>query len=64
MIIDRFEGDFAVIEADNGKIYEIPKAILPRNAKEGSLIEIIVKEKETEYRKNKMKEKMNSLFKV
>ena len=64
MIIDRFEENFAVIEADDGKVYEIPKELLPEKAKEGSVIEIIVKEKETEDRKNKMKEKMNSLFKV
>ena len=39
-------------------------AMTPRKAKEGSVIEINKKEKEKEYKKNKMKEKMNSLFKV
>ena len=36
-IIDRFEGDFAVCEA-NEEMVNIPKALLPNNAKEGDVI--------------------------
>ena len=61
MIIDRFEGGFAVVESD-GKFYNLPKELLPENAKEGSVIIIKVGEEETEKRREKIKETMNSLF--
>lgn len=38
MIIDRFEGDYAVAERDDGDITEIATALLPENAKEGDVI--------------------------
>ena len=34
LIIDRFEGDFAVVELPNGKMIDCPKALLPDDAKE------------------------------
>lgn len=37
IIIDRFEGDFAVCEI-NGKIKSINKKLLPENAKEGDCL--------------------------
>lgn len=37
--IDRFEGDFAVLELDAGKFVEKKRALLPENAKEGDLLE-------------------------
>ena len=39
LIIDRFEGDLAVIESDN-EFFEIPRALLPKEAKEGDHLEI------------------------
>ncbi|WP_400243651.1 DUF3006 domain-containing protein [Niallia sp. JL1B1071] len=38
-IIDRFEGDFAVIEI-NGKTQDFPKRILPKKAAVGDVVEI------------------------
>lgn len=37
-IIDRFEENFAVIECEDKSTFNIPRAILPRNAKEGDVI--------------------------
>ncbi len=37
MIIDRFEGDIAVVEADDGFL-EIPRSQLPPEAKEGDVL--------------------------
>lgn len=62
MIIDRFEGDFAVVEAENGRFYNIPKSLLPENAKEGCVIKIEIDKKATEKRKNEIKNKMDRLF--
>ena len=56
LIIDRFEGDFAVCEMQNGKIVNIPKIILD-NANEGdSVIVSISKE-------NNFKEENENLLK-
>ena len=62
IIIDRFEGDFAVIELPNGQMIDCPKAILPNDAKEGSVLEIIVDEKATNDKLQKITKRMNNLF--
>ncbi|WP_313758605.1 DUF3006 domain-containing protein [Tissierella sp.] len=60
--IDRFEGELAIVELENREIIEIPKIILPMEAKEGDIIIISVDEKETEGRKKRIQEKFDSLF--
>lgn len=42
VIIDRFEGDFAVCEVDEGKFINIPRELVGA-AKEGDAIEIKTK---------------------
>ena len=44
LIIDRFEGEFAVCENEEGKMINISRNKLPKEAKEGDVI-IIEKEK-------------------
>lgn len=39
-IIDRFEGCFAVVELDNGEIKDIERVKIPKEAKEGDVIDI------------------------
>lgn len=63
IIIDRFEGDFAVVELENGQMIDCPKALIPSNAKEGSILNIIVDEKATNDKLQKISERMNKLFK-
>jgi len=62
IIVDRFEGEIAVIELENGEMMGIPKKILPDNAKEGSIINITCDEKETQLSRDAAKKKMNSIF--
>jgi hypothetical protein len=53
-VIDRFEGDFAVVQRDDGKILNIKKSFLPGKAREGDVIDLnkmIVDERETLSRK-------------
>jgi Protein of unknown function (DUF3006) len=38
--IDRFEGDYAVCEKSDRSMINIPKANLPKNAKEGDVLNI------------------------
>lgn len=61
VIIDRFEGEFAVVEIDNGKFANLPKILVP-DAKEGDVIEISVDRNETQSRKKKINKLMDDLF--
>ena len=62
LIIDRFEGDFAVVETSAGMI-GIPVADLPEGAKEGDALVIQVDGSATMGRKEKIDKMMNDLFK-
>jgi len=63
IIVDRFEGDFAVVELENGQMIDCPKALIPSNAKEGSILNIVVDEAATNENLQKVTERMNKLFK-
>ena len=41
-IIDRFEGDWAVIEGPENIMLNLPREILPKGAKPGDVLSIIV----------------------
>lgn len=63
MIIDRFEGDFAVTETENG-MADILRSQLPENAEEGDVIYFdngvyVIDEKATAERRKLMAEKLN-----
>ncbi|MCC8014048.1 MAG: DUF3006 domain-containing protein [Eubacterium sp.] len=62
VIIDRFENDFAVVELEDLTTVNVPRAIIPADAKEGSVLSIRCDEEETEKRRRKLKSKMNALF--
>ena len=61
-IIDRFEGEFAIVELENREIVDIPRVVLPIEAKEGDSIIVSIDEAETESRKERIQDKFNSLF--
>ena len=63
IIVDRFEGNIAVVELENGQMIDCPKALLPDNAKEGSIINITVDENAINEKLQKVTERMNKLFK-
>ncbi|MGN1112785.1 MAG: DUF3006 domain-containing protein [Acutalibacteraceae bacterium] len=62
VIIDRFEGDFAVVEIDEGSFSKLPKALVPKGAKEGSVISITAEESDTEARCEETDGLMDKLF--
>ena len=62
VIVDRFEGNIAVVELEDGSVIDCPKAILPPNAKEDSIINITVDEEVTNDKLQKVTERMNKLF--
>lgn len=63
LIIDRFEGEMAVIEYDRGT-FDIPRNLLPAEAKEGDVLElsISIDKKATEERKKKIGELLSEVF--
>jgi hypothetical protein len=66
-IIDRFEGDIAVVESRNETIY-VNKSLLPEGIREGSLLvktngNFYLSEEKTAERRRKMQEKMARLKK-
>ena len=63
LIIDRFEGEIAVVELPNGQMIDCPKLILPDNAKEGSILNITIDENETDTKLKEVTTRMNKLFK-
>ena len=62
MIIDRFEGNYAVIELENGSFENMPRTLLPANAKEGDCIIISIDNNTTAERAKRIENKMNKLF--
>lgn len=64
--IDRIEGNFAVCEDENGKISEISIAEFPWKVKEGTafnIIDKVFKMLDNTKKSNKIKSKMDRLFK-
>ncbi len=62
LIIDRFEGNYAVVETENKKMFNLPKEILPSDAKEGDVISIIIDHTTTKERKEKISRLMDDLW--
>ena len=62
LIIDRFEGKYAIIETSDG-MANIPVADLPPGAKEGDVLTISIDKKGTANRRENIGKLMNDLFK-
>ena len=63
VIIDRFEGDFAVVELENKKITNMPRQLIPAGAEEGTVLTITMNNDETERRKAGISRLMKDLWK-
>ena len=61
LIIDRFEGDFAVIETSDGMV-SIPISDIPPNSKEGDILLLTVDSDTSKQRKRRIDGLMNDLF--
>lgn len=67
-VVDRIEGDFAVCEMQDGTMSDIPLSDIPAEATEGSVLfesdgTWIVDKKEEEKKRERIRRKMDSLFK-
>lgn len=67
-VIDRFEGEWAVCEAPDRKMFNLERARLPEGAREGDVLvicgdEICIDRSETEKRKQEIEELAEDLWK-
>jgi hypothetical protein len=62
LTIDRFEGDYAIVETSKGAV-NIPRADIPKAAREGDVLVLGVDKAETEKRRERIDGMMNPLFK-
>jgi hypothetical protein len=62
VILDRFEGEFAVVEMVDKTTINMPKILLPKFTKEGDVIEITVDEEATEKRKKVISRLMGEVW--
>lgn len=63
VIIDRIEGDFAVVELEDGSHFNLPTGLLPEGAKEGSVIDISLDKAAEEKKRRDISRLENKLFK-
>lgn len=67
LVIDRFEGKYAILESQEKSplTFNLPRNLLPEGAKEGAVIRfnIEIDDKETEIRREKIKERLDNLKK-
>ena len=63
IVIDRFEGDFAVAELPDGGFANLPRALVPADAGEGSVLRIETDAAETEKRRRKAQDLLGDLLK-
>ncbi len=61
VIIDRFEGDYAIVEIEVGKVISVP-SILFKDAKEGDVFNIELDNEERNKRTKNMQKLVNDLF--
>jgi hypothetical protein len=62
IIIDRFEGDFAVVELEDKTMVDMPKILVPAGAVEGDVLEIRIEQNETKNRKEKIEKMCEDLW--
>lgn len=65
IVIDRFEGEYAVIEKD-GECFSLPKGSLPADAAEGDILEetengYVVNKQATLHRRTKLMQRLKSI---
>lgn len=61
VIIDRFEGEYAIVEMEVGKTIPVPKILFP-HAQEGDIVTIEIQKDETKQRKEHIQTLMDELF--
>lgn len=61
VVVDRIEGDYIVVELEDGSIVDVPKVLIP-GAKEGDVIDIYINRDETDKKNTEVNKLMDELF--
>ena len=61
VIVDRIEGNYALVEIEKGKMCNLPIELVP-DVKEGDVVTITINKDKTKDRKKTVEELMNSVF--
>ena len=64
VIIDRFEGDYAVVELPDMSTVDMPIQLVPEGAKEGDVLIIEIDIEETKKREEQIKKLMDELWNI
>lgn len=62
VIIDRFEGDYAVVELPNRCMIDLPIVLVPQGAREGDTLDISVDQDDTEQRRKRIEKLTEDLW--
>ncbi len=62
MILDRIEGETAIVELESGDYIKLPVSLLPKGAKEGDMLILSVDTDATQKRRQTVKKQMDRLF--
>lgn len=62
VIIDRFEGDYAVVELPDRSTIDMSKKLIPQGAKEGDVLKIEIDKDETAKRRERIQKLMEELW--
>lgn len=62
IIIDRIEADIAVVETEEGLVVQMPKSLIPLDAKEGDMLLITIDEVGTVNRRQEITSLMEELW--
>ena len=60
IIIDRFDGEYTVVELENGSYIDVSKKLFP-DAKEGDIVDIAVNKEATDAKKNDIESRFDKL---
>ena len=61
-VIDRFEGEFAVVELEDKKFVNVPRKAIPPEAKEGDIILTVIDNQGTKEQRKKIDNLMETLW--
>lgn len=62
LIIDRFEGDYAIIELEDHSTEQMPLTLIPTGAKEGDCLSICIDQEQTSKRKKTINKLIDDIF--
>lgn len=62
VIIDRFEGNYAIVELPDMTFEDMPISLIPSEAKEGDVISIEINSEVTNMRKSRINKLMDDLW--